>query len=171
MSEWGPNKYGDPCRECGFEWSITQADALALVADLPRRFREALEGKDATLIHPDLTWSAAGYVAHVSDNLRIFAERFAAFHMGAYGETVPYDPDLLAAARSYNAIPVAGALWSLENAARDFIRAVEMTEGKDVSMIIDERGPQNVHELIKTTTHDAYHHVWDVQRTVAASQA
>jgi hypothetical protein len=170
MTDWGPAKYGDPCRECGYEWSITQDQAMALVADLPRRFREALEGHDATLIHPDLTWSAAGYVAHVCDNLRIFAERFAAFDMGAYGDTVPYDPDKLAEARAYNSIPVAGALWSLENAARDLVRAVEMTAGQEVSMVIDERGPQNVLELIKTTTHDGYHHVWDVQRTVATAK-
>jgi hypothetical protein len=166
MTDWGPAKYGDPCRECGYHWTITQPEALALVADIPQRFRDALEGKDATLIHPNLTWSAAAYVAHVTDNLRIFAERFAALDMGAYGDTVPYHPDLLAEARSYNSIPVAGALWSLENASRDFVRAVEMTEGKNVTMIIDDHGPQNVLELVKTTTHDAYHHVWDVQRTV-----
>lgn len=166
MSDWGSNKYGDPCRECGFVWTISLAEAVALLASIPARFREALGDHDASARHPDLTWSAGAYVAHVGDNLHIFAERIAALDLGAYGDTVPYDPDQLAEARQYEHIPILGALWSLDHAVADIIEAVEHSEGKEITMIIDDRGPQNLTDILRTTTHDAWHHVWDVQRTL-----
>jgi hypothetical protein len=171
MSDCGANKYGDSCRECGVVWTTSHAETLALLASIPARFREALGNHDGHTRHPDLTWSAGAYVAHVGDNLHIFAERIAALDLGAYGDTVPYDPDQLAEARQYEHIPILGALWSLDHAAADMIEAVEQSEGKEITMIIDDRGPQNITDIILTTTHDAFHHVWDVQRTIESAKA
>jgi hypothetical protein len=169
MSDWGPKKYGDPCSECGYAWTITLAESLTLLKSIPGRFREAVDGHDATAHHPDLAWSASAYVAHVGDNLRIFAERIAALDLGAYGDNVPYSPDLLAEARQYDLIPIQGALWSLDHAVADIVEAVERSEGKEVAMVIDDRGPQNLTDILRTTTHDAFHHVWDVQRIITSA--
>ena len=81
MSDWGPSVYGDPCRECGFAWSTPVPEAIALVAILPVAFGGLLEGSVGTEQRPDLNWSVTGYVLHVSDNLRIWAERL----MGVLG--------------------------------------------------------------------------------------
>ena len=53
---------------------------------------------------PDLAWPAVAYVCHVSDNLRIWAERLAGLAAGDTHPVPPYDQDLLARARSYDEI-------------------------------------------------------------------
>lgn len=165
MTIWGPKKYGDPCRECGYDWSISQREAVSLIASLPARFRTLLDGRDPGLRHPDLGWSAGAYVAHTGDNLRIFAERFAALDLGAYRDDFPYSPDLLAEARQYEQIPISGALWSLDHAAADLVEAIEASTGKFVAIEVQEQGPETPLDFVRTITHDAYHHAWDIQRT------
>ena len=32
---WGPERFGDPCGECAFEWSLTSEQAIASVLGLP----------------------------------------------------------------------------------------------------------------------------------------
>jgi len=75
MSDWGPSLYGDPCRECGFDWNLSVAEGTRQVAVLPAAFAEALSGASGNERHPDLTWSTSAYVSHVADNLRIWTER------------------------------------------------------------------------------------------------
>ena len=75
MTMWGAGFYGDPCRECGYAWSISPEDATALILDAPRRFAELLDGQDGSVRHRDLTWSVKAYVSHVADNIRGWAER------------------------------------------------------------------------------------------------
>jgi hypothetical protein len=55
-----------------------------------------------------------GYVLHVADNLRMHGERTATASRGAQFEFVHADQDELAAVRSYEAIAIEGALWSLD---------------------------------------------------------
>ena len=70
-TDWGPGLYGDPCRECGYDWSIMPEDALALMAAIPARYAALLGNSDGSQRHLDLGWSAGAYVCHVADNLRI----------------------------------------------------------------------------------------------------
>ena len=63
--------------------------------------------------HPDLTWTTAAYVSHVTDNLRTWAGRLAGGYLAGVFEVPGYDPDLLSQACHYNEISLAGALWSL----------------------------------------------------------
>jgi hypothetical protein len=127
-STWGPSTYGDPCRECGFRWSLSADDAISVVSSTPGRVAEALEGHDPASRHHDLTWSALAYVCHITDNLRIWAERLAGTALGSTSIVSPYDGDLLARARANEGVPVEGA-------------------------------------LAVTNAHDAYHHVWDIERS------
>jgi len=48
---------------------------------------------------------------------------------------VPYDADLLAAAARYQSVAVAGALWSLGNAAVSWVDAVEMAADRGVVLV------------------------------------
>jgi hypothetical protein len=72
MSVWGRLTYGDPCRECGFQWPLTLDDAVSIVGSTPDDVADALAGRDPASHHPDLTWSALAYVCHITDNLRIW---------------------------------------------------------------------------------------------------
>ena len=166
MPSWGESTYGNPCHECGFDWYIDARDAQALVADMPRRYTEALAAVDGSVRHPELAWSVGAYVCHVADNLRIFAERLAGITRGAGPEVAAFDENQLAGARHYDAIPVEAALWSLERAAADWQGVVEQAFDRDVVMVHSERGEQAVLDVVRSNAHDAAHHLWDVQRSL-----
>jgi hypothetical protein len=169
MTDWGRATYGDPCRECGYRWSVSQDEAVALVMATPAEFAKLLSGTDGLRRHPDLAWTAIVYVCHVADNLRIWAERLAALALGASGPVTPYNQDLLAQARRYDELTLPGALWSLDRAVRDWRDAVSLADVADVSLVHPERGRLSVLDVVRSNSHDAYHHGWDIQRTVEAS--
>ena len=120
----GQSVHGDPCRECGFEWLISPDEALALIRAAPYRYADTLQGRDGSQRQPDLDWSAGTYVCHVTDNLRIWAERLAGSALGAVGPVANYDGDLLARARAYERIPIRASLWSLHRATGDWTEAL-----------------------------------------------
>lgn len=166
METWGRAKYGDPCRECGYDWSNTNRDAVALVAAIPGRYAALLDGRDATLKHPDLEWTAGAYVCHVTDNLRIWAERLAGAALGGETRVPGYDEALLGRARAYGLVPVAGALWSLSAAGRSWAEAMELATQAGVVLMHEGRGEQRAADVARNNAHDAYHHEWDIRRTL-----
>jgi hypothetical protein len=166
MSEWGRAVYGDPCRECGYDWSISQENAMALIATIPARYAALLRGRDGAQRHPDLGWPAKGYVCHVGDNLRIWSERLAGAALSSIGHIPPYDQDLLARARAYEEVSMEGALWSLERAVGDWLSAVEMALQSNVVLTHPERGEQTLLDVCRTNAHDAHHHEWDIRRSI-----
>lgn len=170
MSHWGTTRFGNPCRECGYDWSMTTSSAIALIHDIPQRYADLLNGRDATLKHPDLHWTAGGYVCHVVDNLRIWAERLASAALSGDVIVTGYDDDLLARARNYNRLPASGALWSLQGTATAWQQAIDLAIGSGVILQHPERGPQPAADVACTNAHDAYHHAWDIQRTLAPDQ-
>lgn len=165
MSRWGPDKYGEPCRECGFSWRLDPSDAKAVIASLPTRLAELLKDADGAERHPDLGWTVSAYVSHVGDNLRIWAERIAGITLGATMLVVSYDENLLATARGYQSLSLAGALWSLERATGDWLEAVSMGT-EDMAMIHPQRGGISLADVVTSNTHDAIHHLWDIRRSL-----
>jgi hypothetical protein len=139
---------------------------MAVVAGTPGRYAELLAGTDGTARHPDLEWTAAGYVCHVTDNLRIWAERLVGAAQGGTRDVAGYDADLLGHARAYNLVPVAGALWSLQLAAAHWLDAVHLAEREAVVLMHADRGEQSAGDVVSNNAHDAYHHGWDIQRSL-----
>ncbi|TDC55573.1 hypothetical protein E1281_11970 [Actinomadura sp. KC345] len=166
MNNWGAAWYGDPCRECGYDWSITPGQAIDLITAIPQRYTDLLDGEDARLRHPDLDWTACGYVCHVTDNLRIWAERLVDAALTGDRTITGYDDVLLARARAYDQVPASGALWSLSLAATAWGQAMEHAAEADVVLLHPERGPQTWPEVAGTNAHDAFHHQWDIERTL-----
>jgi hypothetical protein len=163
---WGAALYGDPCGECGYAWALSRPSAVELVAGLAGHYGDLLAGTDGRQQHPDLEWNAGGYVCHVTDNLRNWAERLAGAARGGTTAVPGYDADLLGRARGYNQIPVDGALWSLGRAAEGWIDAVDLASHADVVLQHAGRGEQRVDDVISNNAHDAFHHGWDIQRSL-----
>lgn len=166
MESWGSALYGDPCRQCGYDWSILPAEAVTLVVSTPARYAALLTGVDGSQRHPELGWSAGGYVCHVGDNLRIWAERLAGAALGGGRQVPGYDENLLAQARAYDQVPLTGALWSLRHAARDWQQAVDLALGQDLVLVHAGRGEQTAADVARNNAHDAYHHEWDIARVL-----
>lgn len=164
MSDWGRAVYGDPCRECGFGWSIRIDDAQRVVSTVPQHYATLIGDTDGSARAAGLEWSIRAYVCHVADNLCIWAERLVGAARGNDQPIVPYDTDLLARARNYDAVPVEGALWSLGRAVAAWQEAVVLAGREAVVLVHPERGPQAVSDVVRNNAHDAWHHGWDIER-------
>jgi hypothetical protein len=164
---WGAALYGDPCRECRFEWAISPEDAIALTANIPERYRMLLANANGYERHPDLSWNASAYVSHVADNLRMWAERLAGIRISGQRRAPGYDQDLLAEARHYNEIDKAAALWALDHAVTLWVENVSTALTLGLEMDHATRGLQTASDIARNNTHDAYHHGWDIERILA----
>jgi DinB superfamily len=169
MDRWAGHLYGDPCRECTFAFSTSLDESIAYIAGVPRTFSELLVHAHGTERHPDLEWSVGSYVCHVGDNLRIWAERLAGSASGAKAVTA-YDENLLAEARSYTDVPLKAALWSLDRACEDWRLAVAQVPREGVVVIHRERGEMHLEDVARGNAHDAFHHAWDIRRSLDGGQ-
>lgn len=168
MERWGAELYGDPCAGCGYDWSLTPREAMAVVEGLPERFGRLLSSCTGDERHPDLAWGPIGYVCHVVDNLRTWAEGLAAGARLCSQVGVPgYDPDLLAEARRYHKIAPAAALWSLERAVAAWSESVSVALERGVVLQHAARGIQRAEDVARNNAHDSYHHAWDIERILA----
>jgi hypothetical protein len=158
--------FGDPCRTCGFDWSMAQGDADVAIATAPARIRALIGDRDGTERDPDLDWNVRGYVSHVADSLRVWSERLANAALGDPGPVADYSQDRLAAARNYVDIGIRGALWSLDRAVGDWQAAV--TLATDAGAIVDheELGSMTVLDVVRIRAHDVVHHTGDIERSL-----
>jgi hypothetical protein len=164
MDRWGAPLYGDPCRECGFRWATGLEAMTSLMRGLPDSIDELVTGATGAERLPELGWGVSGYIAHMTDNTRIWAERLIAVARGADAHVVPYDDNLLAEARRYNDIALQGAIWSLRIAVASWLSAVEEARAAGIVVLHSERGTMDVSDVVASNAHDSYHHRWDLTR-------
>lgn len=168
MDRWAGALYGDPCRGCSFVFSTELNESLSYLAGVAEEFSALLEGADGTERHPDLSWPVRSYVCHVADNLRIWAERLAGAAAGAK-VVAAYDENVLAAARSYCDVPLAAALWSLGRARGDWEAALSSVPREGILVVHPQRGDMHLEDVARGVAHDAFHHAWDVRRSLEAA--
>jgi hypothetical protein len=164
MDSWGAPLYGDPCRECEFTWSAGLAATISLMRGIPDSVDGLVETATGTERLSDLGWNVSGYIAHMTDNTRIWSERLIAVARGADAHVVPYDPDLLAESRHYNEVALQGAKWSLRIAVNTWLDAVAEASLAGVVMLHSERGAMELFDIVASNAHDALHHRWDLTR-------
>ncbi len=169
MNSAGPTMYGSPCRECGFDWFASRETIVAAVESMPGQLGELLDSARGDERRDGLAWSAAEYVSHVADNLRIWAERLVGARRGPSRLIGPYDQDDLARARNYPAIPLSAALWSLGEGVRQW--SVEIRRAFDEQTVLDhpEAGQLEPIDVLVMTAHDALHHVVDIRGILSAT--
>ena len=160
---WWIEEWGNPCRECGFDWTQAPESVIAAVEALPDRFDALLAGHTGDETASDAPpgqpiWSAKAYVFHVADNLRIFAERLEGVFAGAPTTLAAYDQDDLAAARDYDAMSLQSALWSVRTATEMWVAAARESLIRPFTYQHAERGELNAAEITRGPGHDALHH-------------
>jgi hypothetical protein len=163
---WGPARFGDPCAECGLDWSFNMAQAIKIVMAIPDSYQEAIGTAVGSLRHPELDWSLGAYVCHVADNLHIWAQWLAGAALHDEAGVPGYEEQMLGEARLYNRVPVGGALWQLRQAARSWHGAVTVARARSVVLAHESRGPQSVSDVVRSNAHDAFHHGWDIRRII-----
>ena len=164
VDSWGAPLYGDPCRECGFTWTAGQSASISVMRGLPDSIDELVIGASGWERLPELEWNISGYIAHMTDNTRIWAERLIAVARGADAHVVPYDPDLLAESRHYNDVALQGATWSFRIAVENWLNAVDEAIPAGIFMLHSVRGAMELSDVIASNVHDSIHHRWDLTR-------
>jgi hypothetical protein len=170
MNKWGVDAFGEPCRVCGFTWSMAFDDAAATVDGAPARLRAVVRDDDQRRRHPELQWSVSGYLCHVGDSIRVWSERIAHVVLGESGPVAVYSQDKLAEARHYDDIGVRTALWSLERAVLDWRTAVALADPEAFAMRHEEMGTMSLHDVVNIRAHDVTHHIYDVERILASGR-
>lgn len=169
MEQWGAALYGQPCGECGFDWSTAPADAVDFVEDAPDALNRIARDAAGDRRGQAGSWSVSEYVSHMADNLRNWAERIQTVRLAGIREVEGYDPDELAAARRYESIPLRVAAWSFEFSCRGW--AVVLREALSENVVVNHvsRGEQRAEDVARNNCHDVWHHLWDIEQIVSAS--
>jgi hypothetical protein len=91
-------------------------------------------------------------------------ERKAAGARGAQFKFVGVNQDELAEVRSYQDIPIEGALRSLSSALMPYTEAFREAENSNIVLHHPARGDQFAIDVLRSNVHDAHHHALDLER-------
>lgn len=154
---------GGSCVECGFAWDTPGTAALGLVRDGPRRLGELLDRAGVSAPIAGGPWSSSAYVWHVGDVTRAWSERLHSLGKDPDAAWAGFDPDELARARHYEALPRATAPWALERA----VEALDLSLGSldtDAPFEHPEWGHGTVADALRWLAHEVVHHELDLRR-------
>ncbi|MCV7191709.1 DinB family protein [Mycolicibacterium brumae] len=168
MTQPGVEEYGEPCRECGYSWSHSFDELIALHKRVHAGFDKTVRAHTYGARIDELAWSVGEYICHVADNESIWVERFTGLPAMAEPRVAPYDQDALAAARHYPEIPFESAMGAMRRARAAFVSAAYMTP-QELTFFHPEPGAITVLDALRLAIHDSHHHLWDVRRITGAA--
>jgi hypothetical protein len=144
-------------------------EGVALVWDLPHVYEGLLTDATGDEQHPTLSWSVSAYICHVGDNLRIWAERLVGSARAGHMAVEPYDENQLAEARGYSSITLGSAMWSLSRSVEAWADAAGQCPRQGTVLVHPERGSLTLGDVVSANAHDAFHHGWDIERSLEAA--
>ncbi len=149
------------CPRCSYNWYTPPEQALTLVESSPARFDALLSGRDGMVAASDRGWNATSYVWHLADLARGWSERWVVLATSPGSLLSGWDPDELADARNYRAMPTVSALWALSTGVATF---VELTRALDpgTTFLHADWGTGTVDEALVWLAHEFVHHELDV---------
>lgn len=156
----------DRCAVCGFDWSIDVAAAQQVIAESPSRYAELLDGRDGMVPAADGGWNATAYVWHLTDLARSWTERWVQIADAPGSLLIGWDPDVLAAARSYRSLPTAPGLWAIDDAVSAFVGWCRRLD-PDTPFLHGDWGPGTVADGTRWLAHEYLHHRLDVDARAA----
>lgn len=144
-------------------WTVAISDVVALIADAPAIYADLLRDVTGAEGTPELDWNVGGYVSHVANNVRIWAERLVAATVYQPLVVSSYDADALGVARRYNNVQLSGALWGLREAVDSWQRAWTLG-GEGRVVVHPDRGHITAEDVARRNAHDVFHHQHDIRR-------
>jgi hypothetical protein len=155
------------CAGCGYDWSIDPDDALELITSSADRYPALLEGRDGMVPAAEGGWNATAYLWHLTDLARSWSERWVQLAAAPGSLLVGWDPDVMAEARSYRALPTVPALWALSTATSTFVGLGEQLPG-DTTFLHGDWGLGTVADGTRWLAHEFVHHLLDVDARASA---
>jgi hypothetical protein len=156
---WQPDS--PVCAECGFDWQISQQNAIELVGRGSDAAVAALGGVADPAQRTGDRWSASMYVWHLVDVLRIGTERLLTLaHDPGYGVAC-WNENALAEVRRYQQLSPAVGLIVLRSAAQAWITAAAAAPA-DAQVRHPRFGTLGAAEIIRRNAHEVHHHLMDI---------
>ena len=132
---------------------------------MPDAIEELASDATGTEQLPRLGWNVCGYIAHMTDNTRIWAERLVAVARGADPHVVPYDPISSARPGTTTRLPCKAQRGRFAaSRVANWLAAVDESDPAEVVMLHSERGAMELSDVVASNAHDAFHHRWDLAR-------
>ena len=156
----------EECPACHYNWSTSASDALDLITQAPSRYSQLLEGRDGMAAASDGGWNATAYVWHLADLARGWSERWVQLQAQPGDLMAGWDPDELADARNYQALPTVAALWAIDNAVATFVEQCSRI-APDTPFQHGDWGEGTVNDAIRWLGHEFFHHQLDVAARAA----
>ena len=159
---WKPDV--DPCPECGFAWSVSPHEAVAVVAESPRRIAPLMDVPERVTKRPAPgVWSPSEYLWHLVDVLRIGRERLLTILLDPAAGIPCWDENDLAAARRYSLLsPTVGAV-AYEDAVRDWLVVTKKVDAER-SVQHPQYGTLTAGDIMRRNAHEVRHHEMDIRR-------
>ncbi|HZU14735.1 MAG TPA: DinB family protein [Chloroflexota bacterium] len=153
------------CAECNFDWGTSTLEGLRIIDRLPRKAREVVEEMGSAAYHRSdpAVWSPNEYVWHLADTFRLAAEWLHDMRTREHPTHYAVDNDALAAVRGYDQLPVELGLWSLDQSCDLFISEAGRTDPAR-TCFYDGWRDVNAGEVVSFLTHEAAHHLKDLER-------
>jgi hypothetical protein len=160
------------CDECGFDWDAPLLEKIRIIGRCPDRADAIVEGAgDAAYHRPDPeTWSPNEYVWHLVDSFPIFSQWLHMTRTQDHPTHAPADQDRLAEVRGYAERPIETALWALRPASALLVQEAAIADPDRLVMYKDWRDVSAA-EVIGFAAHEAAHHLFDLERAMAAGGA
>ena len=152
------------CTECGFDWNLARSDAIDLVMQVPGAAATAIARVPDPSHRSGAPWSAAMYVWHLVDVLRIGAERLLTLTHDPERGITCWDENALAEARRYEQLSLAVGLIVLGAAAREWSGAAQAAPA-EAEVRHPQFGSLGALEIIRRDAHEVRHHLMDINRS------
>lgn len=149
------------CPTCEWSWSVEYTDALDAIAFAPDRYAELLERRDGMAPAADGGWNATAYLWHLTDLARSWTERWVQLGAMPGSLLVGWDPDVLAEARNYRALPTSAAVWAIQDAVSSFVAQCDQVD-PGATFEHGDWGQGSVADGIRWLGHEFVHHQLDV---------
>ena len=150
------------CTQCGFDWSLSDQEALEVVATASGRYSRAFAGREGARYGAAGTWSPREYLWHVVDVLRHGTENLWMLGVDPDAGFTPWREHDMMAARSASPMSVRVGLWALAVASGDWTRGVHEAP-PDVSAWHPDMGWVNRGHVLRWSAHEVVHHEMDVR--------
>jgi hypothetical protein len=158
------------CPDCGFDWHLAFGPACDLIETAPSTYGAILDGRDGMVPAEDGGWNATSYLWHLTDLARSWSERWVQVEAEPGSLLAGWDPDVLADARNYRALPTVPALWALVDATETFVALCRRID-PDTTFLHGDWGSGTVADGTRWLAHEFHHHQLDVDRRASPRRA
>ncbi|HTX81803.1 MAG TPA: hypothetical protein VME44_06460 [Streptosporangiaceae bacterium] len=156
---WQPN--AAVCAECGFDWQAARPDVIDLVAHAPQAAVDAITRIPDPTRRSGPRWSAAMYLWHLVDAVRIGTERLLTLSHDPDRGIPCWDENAVAEARRYQQLSPTVGLMVLRTAVQAWT-VIAAAAPSDIEVRHPQFGALRADDLIRRDGHEVHHHLMDI---------